>query len=168
MDVGAVRTVVAPGGRKRVLQLIEAGAKARGDLGVANDARFSLEVIESREEPLWRRVPNVVFYRLVAGYFVRPLHPIAALLLLVASVALVRTAGRTSAASRLARRLWVAMCAFGHEFLDALALIAPGGGQEDRRGGRIEAFVYRLLLVCALIALGNTNPTVREMFDAVV
>jgi hypothetical protein len=158
--VAAAQTVVQRSDREHVLELIEAGAKARGDLGVANDARFSLEVMQSRKDPWWKRAVNVVFFRVVAGYFVRPFHPILALLVLVAVVALVRV-GRSAtgtAVRGLARR-------FGHEFLDGLALILPGGDAGQRR---LETLAYRVLVVCALIGLANSNPTLREMFDAIV
>jgi Pentapeptide repeats (9 copies) len=165
MDVDGALRAVQPADRQRALRLIEAGAKTRGDLGVANDARFSLEVLKSREQPLYRRIPNVIFYRLVAGYFVRPLHPIVALLVLVSAFALLRVL-RTSAEMRgFVPRASSAASRFGHAFLDALALIAPGG---DATGRRIEALAYRLLIVCALIGLAQSNPTLREMFDALL
>jgi hypothetical protein len=159
MDVDAARDVVQRSDREEVLGLIETGAKTRGDLGVANDARFALEVMKSHRQPWWKRIPNVVFFRVVAGYFVRPFHPIVALVLLVAIVALVRV-GRAAAGSfrRTTSR-------FAHEFLDGLALILPGG---DDGGRRLEALAYRVLVVCALIGLANSNPTLREMFDALV
>jgi hypothetical protein len=159
MDVDAAQTAVQASDRRRVLELVETGAKARGDLGVANDARFALEVMKSREQPWWKRIPNVVFFRVVAGYFVRPFHPIVALFLLVAIVALGRI-GRATVGSFRA-----AVSRFAHEFLDALALILPGG---DDGGRRLEALAYRVLVVCALIGLANSNPTLREMFDALV
>jgi pentapeptide repeat protein len=159
MDVAAAQTVVQRSDRERVLELIETGAKARGDLGVANDARFSLEVMKSHEQPWWKRIPNVVFFRVVAGYFVRPFHPLIALFVLVAIVAVVRTA--RSVGSSLGTELR----RFGHEFLDALALILPGGDGGQRR---LETLAYRVLVVCALIGLANSNPTLREMFDALV
>jgi uncharacterized protein YjbI with pentapeptide repeats len=168
MDVGDALAVVAPGDRRRVLRLIEAGAKASGDLGVANDARFSLEVLKSRDEPWWHRIPNVVFYRVVAGYFVRPFHPIATLFVLAGFVALVRTGRTRGTSSSLVRRVWVKLSTFGRESLDALALIGRRADGNGPGGRRVEAFTYRILVICALIGLGNSNPTLREMFDALV
>lgn len=167
MDVDDANAVVAPQDRARVLRLIEAGAKAKGDLGIANDARYALEALESGDDALWRRIPNLVFYRLAAGYFVRPFHPIAALLVLVGLVSLFRAARVRDTSSSLVGRAWARLCIFWQEFLDALALIGRGGG-EARQSRRLEAFVYRLLVVCVLIGLANSNPTLREMFDAVV
>ncbi len=168
MDVDDALAVVAPGDRRRVLRLIEAGAKASGDLGVANDARFSLEVLKSRDEPWWRRIPNIVLYRLVAGYFVRPFHPLATLFVLAGLVALTRAARKRSAPSGLVRRVWIRLSAFGRESLDALALVGRRADGNGSGGRRVEAFTYRVLVLCALIGLGNSNPTLREMFDALI
>jgi hypothetical protein len=159
MDVDDARDAVQQRDRREVMELVETSAKARGDLGVANDARFSLEVMKSHEQPWWKRVPNVVFFRVIAGYFVRPFHPIVALFVLVGIVALVRV-GRAAAGS-----FRTTLSRFAHEFLDGLALILPGG---DDGGRRLEALAYRVLVVCALIGLANSNPTLREMFDALV
>jgi Pentapeptide repeats (9 copies) len=173
MAVGDAMAAVAHGppyddDRPHVLRLIEAGAKATGDLGVANDARFSLESLESRRGPWWRRTANVVFYRLIAGYFVRPFHPIVALLVLAVLVAIARASQIQATTTGLVGRGRVRLAATGHEFLEALALIGPHGAEDPRRGRRMETFVYRVLILCALIALGNSNPTLREMFDAIV
>jgi hypothetical protein len=125
-------------------------------------------VLESRSEPWYRRVPNIVFYRWLAGYFVRPQNPIAALLALVIVVSLVRVLKGTLTERRLATRAFIVVQRFGHEFLDSLALITPGGDTPERRSRRVESLAYRVLAVCALIGLANSNPTLREMFDAVV
>jgi hypothetical protein len=54
-------------------------------------------------------------------------------------------------------------------FLETLALIAPRRGDPgDRPARRVEVFIYRLLVVCALIGLANSNPTLRQMFDAIL
>jgi hypothetical protein len=168
MDVSDAQALVQATDRERVLRLIETGAKGRGDLGVANDARFSLEVLKSRDEPWPRRLLNVVFYRLIAGYFVRPLHPIVALLTLVAIVSLLRVLTSGGLPTSSLRRLSVGTRRVGHEFLEGLARILPGGDAGDRGSRRVEAFAYRVLVVCALIGLANSNPTLREMFDALV
>jgi hypothetical protein len=52
-----------------------------------------------------------------------------------------------------------------HEVLDTLAYIAPGHG-EAAIGRRFESTVYRVLVVCALFGLANSNPTLRQMLDA--
>jgi len=42
------------------------------------------------------------------------------------------------------------------------------GWDDTNTSNSIEVFVYRLLLVCALLGLANSNPTLREMFDTLV
>lgn len=216
MDVDTALNRVQSSDRQRVLALIEAGAKARGELGVANDARYELEVLRSRDDPWYGRIPNVVLYRTVAGYLVRPLNPLLALVVVVALVAFARSLGgaRIRGISRYGlrnagryvhafalivstagsshrhgseqapsaaddgsprrprraagQRLRSGAVLYMHELLDTFALILPGGKAEERRGRRVETLVYRVLLVCAAIGLANSNPTLREMFDAVV
>ena len=50
-----------------------------------------------------------------------------------------------------------------------LALIGPARNesQDVRQGREIEIWIYRLLFVCTLIGFANSNPTLREMFDAI-
>ncbi len=49
-----------------------------------------------------------------------------------------------------------------------LALIPPGGGRAaERQSRQVEVWVYRILFACALIGFANSNPTLRQMLDAV-
>ncbi len=54
------------------------------------------------------------------------------------------------------------------DVLDTIALV----GRRGTRAGelslprRLEIFVYRLLVVCSLLALANANPTLRQMVDS--
>ncbi len=72
--------------RPEVLALIESSANARGDLARANDAHYALEVLKSAHYSPPLRLLDLVFYRTIAGYFVRPLHPLLAVLALAALV----------------------------------------------------------------------------------
>jgi uncharacterized protein YjbI with pentapeptide repeats len=171
MDVEESLSAVRLADREHVLGLIEEGAKARGDLRVANDAHYELEVLRSRRYRWPRRTLDVVAYRTIAGYFVRPLHPLGFLLALAALVAF----GRTIAGTTRPPRKWLRAAHFAVrrlllEFLDAIALVGSrresDGTPADRR--RIEAVIYRLLAACALIGLANSNPTLRQMFHALL
>jgi putative hydrolase of the HAD superfamily len=70
------------------------------------------------------------------------------------------------------RRLGGGFVSHVNDFLDTLTLIGPqrwsaaGGGQ--RLELRLESVVYRVLLACALIGLANSNPTLRQLVDALV
>ncbi len=181
--------------RPEVLELIESSAKARDDLGPANDAHYERQVILSRNYSPPVRVLDVVFYRAIAGYFVRPLHPLAVLLGLAAAFTLVRIhrarrrtpatdagkpgagerdegpgpAGRAWGVGQRVRRALSSVRDFATSLLVTLTLIAPArkDSQEVRQGREIEIWIYRILLACTLIGFANSNPTLREMFDAI-
>jgi Pentapeptide repeats (9 copies) len=181
MDVDSALAVVKPTDQVKVLALIESSAKARDELSVANDAHYARHVLESRDYWFPVRVVDFIFYREFAGYFVRPFNPLVALLVLAASMTLLHVArGRSSAAGVAGLRAWGGeslshvtvrashgLRSFGHAYVDTLSLAGRAGSSEERQARRIEILVYRVLLVCALIGFANSNPTLRQMFDAV-
>ena len=177
--------------RQHVLDLIESSSKNRDDLVTANDADYQLHVLRSRAYSWPLRVLDLVFYRWIAGYFVRPLRPLLALLALAILLSAVRIVVRRplaatddAAATRKPnpgsaprrrgrwRRLGGGLVSHVNDFLDTLTLVGPqrwsaaGGGQ--RLELRLESVVYRVLLACALIGLANSNPTLRQLVDALV
>ena len=185
--------------RETALALLEASAKADNNLSLANDAHYRLESLKSTQyrEPL--HLLDLFFYNWIAGYLVRPDHPIftlvaiALLLSLVRAFILVpepRTAGDpsrirpelTKRGDAIGARLgqitgrfgtWLhasvrpGFAHFGHELLDTFRLILPGSGAAAK-GRRAEAFAYRALFVCMLIGFANSNPTLRQMLDALL
>jgi uncharacterized protein YjbI with pentapeptide repeats len=60
---------------------------------------------------------------------------------------------------------WSSVRLYLHQLLDTLLLMWPGSGA-SQAGRRVEANVYRILFVCMLIGFANSNPTLRQMFDA--
>jgi len=152
--------------------MVEGSAKTRGDLAIANDAHYKLRLLEARQETWPVYVLDFVFYRGVTGYFVRPLRPLLVLLALAVVIAVVAQLHRTRARQVRAWRArvlpWLASLA--NELLERLSLILPQFGARSSAppttGERIEAFTYRVLLVCALIGFANSNPTLRQMLDA--
>lgn len=90
MDVSAISAVRGP--REQILELIESSAKARGDLALANDARYELLSLHGKQKSWLARGLDTVLYRGVAGYLVRPSHPLVAFLVLLMASALVRAA----------------------------------------------------------------------------
>jgi uncharacterized protein YjbI with pentapeptide repeats len=201
MSVGdTLRAVDNPTDQKLVLSKIEASAKAHGDLGLANNALYARQELKSDRYWLPWRVLDFAFYRWVAGYLVRPLRPLAWLLLLALVASILRDAtfkerrkarlaelqDRKEAYSRLSRSRKLgprdagARIAAGSRDLsdtvadtaralrDTLFLIVPGGGRSEARKGREgEIFLYGILLACALVGFANSNPTLRQMFDAI-
>ena len=173
-----------PEQRLAALRVVEATAKANGDLGRANQAHFQLQVLESADDPLPQRIADVVFYRSVAGYFVQPLRPVVWLLGLIFVAAMLRAAanrdGKPAVAEKRKRTAsdpdppadglgTVARAAsrFVKRFALALAYsVMPGDTTPPLR--RLELTVYAALLACFLLALANTNPTLRQMVDGLL
>jgi uncharacterized protein YjbI with pentapeptide repeats len=153
--------------QERALERIEATAKATGNISLANDARYRLQEIASRDDWQPRRLADFLFYRWVAGYLVRPLRPLLWLLGLVLLCSLIRTAlveyrGERWQSSRLAQT--------SGRFIKQLAYtVTPKSGSQDTPAHRrVELTVYVVLLACFLIGLANSNPTLREIVDAVI
>jgi hypothetical protein len=181
MSIPAVLQAVM-GNRQRLLEMVAASAKARGDLGVANEAQYQQNVLRSRQFGWPLRTLDFAFYRIGAGYFVRPLNPLLVLAALAAVAALVRYVRRSLPAPiepgrsfpRLRRAFHVpghAVHGFSDEIGTTLGSVLPGGGDRDgktRRGTArsLEIWTYRALIACALVGFANSNPTLRQMFDA--
>jgi hypothetical protein len=118
---------------------------------------------------------DYVFYRGVGGYFVRPLRPLLVLLALVVVVSVGRELRRGQApearprGARVGRWLGSGRrrgAGLLANVLNTFALLGPRrGAGEPKLSERLEAFAYRLLAVCALLGLANSNPTLRQMVD---
>ncbi|MGH2573730.1 MAG: pentapeptide repeat-containing protein [Actinomycetota bacterium] len=105
MDLDDVGNVVGRAReRQDVLALIENSADQRGDLGLANDARFQLLALQNTRFGWFLRSVDWFFYRLIAGYLVRPLYPLLAFLGLLLVGALIRTALRLQQGRSPSRR----------------------------------------------------------------
>ena len=181
LAVDAVNGIDDPMQRREVLANIEESAKERGDLGPANDAHYDLKALRSEEYHAFWGALDYVFYRGIAGYFVRPLRPLVVLAALATLVALLRMRRGAAAPpdptprSRSAR-LWRGTRRRCGSFLTCL-LDTFAGALPRSRGqsaqpltlhARVEVLAYRLLLVCALVGLANSNPTLREMVDTLL
>jgi hypothetical protein len=186
MSVGTVLQSVQPEDRRAVLQLIEASAKERGDLGVANDAHYAQAVLAGDGYPWPRRSLDFAFYRLIAGYFVRPLRPLTvfvALVLLFSIARCVRSRRELETTlgpapdegghrrSRRLRAVARGLAGFGSQCLDTISLVGRLRSRPEVAAGlpiRLELLAYRALVVCVLIGLANSNPTLRQMLDALL
>jgi uncharacterized protein YjbI with pentapeptide repeats len=163
-DIGRIAT---QGNQERALDSIEATAKATGDISLANDARYRLQEVASNDDWQPRRLADFVFYRWMAGYLVRPLRPLLWLLGLVLLCSLIRTIlveyrGERWQKSRFAQT--------SGRFVKQLAYtVTPkSASPETPAHRRVELTVYVVLLACFLIGLANSNPTLREIVDAVI
>jgi len=183
---------------ERFLALIESSAKARDDLALANEARYERRKLAAEDYPRPRWLVDYVFYRGVAVYLVRPLHPIATLLLVALVFAAARryrvgrvwrsrrNDTRPTRLRRLVRAAAAETLALAGDAVGRLRLIGKADAGSDPAGegaettsiaggrGRstwvsgVERWTYRVLLAVAALALANSNPTLRQMFDALV
>jgi uncharacterized protein YjbI with pentapeptide repeats len=184
LDVHVTSSIDGKQWRRSMLRLIESSAKARGDLVTANNAHYALHVDESKDYALIPHTLDFVFYRGIAGYFVRPFRPLLILLAIVALLSLLSVLATTGKATVTAhsaaalgrgRRLWTrssSSCGnFVTCFLDKLGLIRPQRSNDSKPPPlrrRLESFVYRLLVVCAVLGLANSNPTLRQMVESLL
>jgi uncharacterized protein YjbI with pentapeptide repeats len=182
LDVDAVKGIGDRAEQIAVLTKIEDSAKARGDVGTANDAHYRMRVLKSEDySSMWKGL-DLVFYRGIAGYLVRPLRPLLVLLVLATAFAVLRMRSRrverTDAEGRrpaFGRRVWVRAgrrCeTFAGCLLDTLAIAGPRWRSGDRTLAlheRLEVVAYRLLVICAVVGLANSNPTLRDMLDSLM
>jgi uncharacterized protein YjbI with pentapeptide repeats len=188
LDVDEVANVQRD--KEQVLVLIQRAAKERDDLGMANDAEYRLHMLRSHRYSTVVRVADIVFYRWLAGYFVRPQYPLVALVVLVLCLSTVRAVVRGRERRKDTRRAFIQTAALAPHppprtpvrkwfryglvvyigaLLDTFSLIGPRrvdvGGSDSRFLRLGEATAYRLLLVCVIIGLANSNPTLRQFVD---
>lgn len=187
--------------KANVLELVERTGRESGDLALANRARFELLDLQGeRKEGLDRVVDRLVF-RDVGGYLVRPLNPIRALLLLILTGGLIRSARsvgssvrgwsqagmlRMSSASprqllhrvllmlekataRVLAGIAATMKVAVKPKADHIRLGDPERTREYLKVGVLwcEFLVYKLVFAAIVLSLGNSNPTVRQLLDAV-
>ena len=194
LDVPTVDQIRGVAVQQEVLSLLEKSAEATGNLPLANDARFRrLTLQASRSGPAYQMFDRIVL-REIGGYLVRPSYPLRALVFLLLLGAIVRALPTWWRNTRLpllgvARRsvtraprpastgvsnfrifvrgLWAS----------ARQAIAKRPGIESQAeevpSGRTvavgsEFLAHKVLIVSFLLSLGNSNPTVRQIIDAVV
>lgn len=179
MDVDLAKQVENDNDRRKALQLIEESAKTRSELGVANDAHYELRVLQSEDFRGFKRFLDHRLYRDVGGYLVRPARPLVVLLAVVLFATAVRLIVRRRIVQVTAGKFWRRAPGWtwgqcGNALtclLDTFARVSPrwsSGGSSLVLVERFELIAYRVLLVAALVALANSNPTLREMVEALV
>ena len=82
VDLSAVNRA-APSARLTMLQAVADTAREAGDLDLANEATYRRFVELNRDGPWIKRAADMVFYRGITGYLVKPLRPLAGLLVLL-------------------------------------------------------------------------------------
>lgn len=192
MDVSDTERIAGPMTQIKALAVLEETAAGGGDLPLANDARYRLLALSGARQPPGRRVLDAVFYRSMAGYLVRPLHPLLWLVVAIAVASAVRATayrraerGRSRSRRRPGGDRWsfravaralpaaaeIAAAAVGASLRRAVTRQGHDDGAARSRAAGwalgAEVFAYRALIAVALITIGNSSATVREVIDAI-
>jgi len=207
--------------RQDVLAMLEASARAHGDLGLANEAAFRRsEMATARSEGV-ERVQGVAA-AVIGGHLVKPFYPLQAFVFLLIVGSLVRTfaellprfqarrapgrlvpavAGQTAGAGGLdpsppssdqrrsvaqpareglltTSKVIVVATSAVSQTLRAAFRLKPQDVPVDRREelsaylvaflAGLEWLAYKVLLALFLIGLANSNPTFKELVEAVI
>jgi hypothetical protein len=184
------------GGRpeeERILGLIESSAKNRGDLALANEARYRNLSLQHADRHGFSRFVDGVFYGWAGGYLVKPLNPLWPFLILLVIGLLVRGSvrvhehrltvqrprNRTLSTRRPALRLATWFSAYLEGLGDTVILAFEGKpkiGIKDRDRLRdyvlaavrwVEYLWFKVLIAVFLLTLANSNSTLRDLIDSV-
>lgn len=166
--------------RADVLTLVEDGARARGNIALANQARYNRLALQGTMGSRPHRVADWFFYRVVAGYLVRPLRPLLWLIAAILVVSLVRTAGAArrvpapvAEGTRSSRHGTVSRYLLTVERTVGVAVAKKASRAEDTDQPMatvrqwLEWGLYKALLVAFVIGVANSNATLRQMLDAI-
>jgi len=173
LDLEEIEKVPGTAVQEALLRLLEANAKSRGDLEEANNARFIRLKLKSPG------ILDVVFYRWIAGYFVRSEHPLFTLGLVAAIGSFARvvshylrgksgrgSSGRKSHAITAFRVITGAIAA-------TITNVWPpfkwgrGADQSPRTPFETaEAILGRIVFSVLLVTLANSIPAARELIES--
>ena len=190
LDLSAVASIESSSIQEEVLRLIERGARDKDDFATANDALFKRRELEGAKLNGLSAVFDALIVNRTFGYFVRPTVPLIPFALLLVLGAVTRTsvlATRDLKAPPLVPRPTPGRLESAFATTSAAiaaTLKAAVGGLKaapsvqrsaDERAARpylfagilwIEFILFRVFGAAFIIALANSNPTFRSMFDA--
>jgi uncharacterized protein YjbI with pentapeptide repeats len=157
------------------LKLVEDGARARGNIALANRARYDRLAIEGSHRVGVHGLVDWLGYRVIAGYMVRPLRPLSWLVAAVVLAALVRTVWGHR---KTKRRSPGPPLSFAHEIQRGAGIaMSRKAYSEDEKpatesawslaGRWLEWGLYKALLLATLVGVANSNDTLRQMLDAI-
>lgn len=186
IDLGYVDRIDDYGEKLRVLDLVERTARDDGNADVANDASFRRQALENEERAQPWQFLDLVFRQGMAGYFVRPLHPLFSMLALAAVAWLIRLPRRSFGTGRpwnkgnrtLGESLVSVFSALGAS-VGVIFSLRPriSIGQEDRNdlrawliasGRWLEWFGHKILAACLIVAIGNTSPAAKDIISSIL
>ena len=105
MDRDQVDRIESSAVRQRVLAMVEAGARAAGNLDLANESAFAQAQLETDRAKDWARVAGMLNEQ-IAGYLLIPWYPLRAMLPLLLIGIAVRAASRLVPALAVHRPAW--------------------------------------------------------------
>lgn len=161
--------------RADALTLVENGARARGDIALANHARYDRLAIEGSNRVGVHGMADWLGYRVVAGYLVRPLRPLGWLVAAVLVAALIRTLWWRR---RTRRGSSGPAVSFAYEVQRGVGIaVSRKAYADDKDGGTestwalvgrwLEWGLYKALLLAIIVGVANSNDTLRQMLDAI-
>jgi uncharacterized protein YjbI with pentapeptide repeats len=157
------------------LKLVEDGARARGDIALANHARYNRLAIEGSHRDGVHGMADWFGYRVIAGYLVRPLRPLSWLVVTVLLAALIRTVWWRRKTKRGSPDPHLS---FAHEVQRGAGIaMSRKAYSEDESGAAVSAWslagrwlewgLYKALMLAIVVGVANSNETLRQMLDAI-
>jgi hypothetical protein len=145
--------------REDALALVEAAARRGGDTSAANRAFYARRTLARRDEVWFTRGLDYVFFFGAAGYFVAPLHPLTALVVLLFLFAAARWA--------LPRRRDPPRPKFHEALRHSWGLLWRLDIRQGTVADSVEAVVYKLAFLVLLLNLANVWPPVHDLVKGV-
>jgi hypothetical protein len=196
MAIPLVDKVIGRPDQEAVLARIEATARAQKNNAKANEAEYRLLSLRGEAESGLSRIVDLVLYQWIAGYLVRPSHPLAALALLVLAGTVVSIVWRARADRERSKGLGQGLKAAGKAtvkvghvvgtwlncFTTALAgtfrpkpkIEIPDDAKEEPRAyllAGVQLFEYtagKVLIIVFLLSMANYNDTLRQVIEGVI
>lgn len=129
LDLSIVPAIPGEPVQERVLSMIEASARAHGDLALSNEAAFERSSLQTDHATGAAYLFGLIG-KWIAGYLVKPTHPLLAFLVLVAIGTGVRAAARWARARR-SRDLGLAAVVSEMASAPARSIAAPAAAQAN-------------------------------------
>jgi uncharacterized protein YjbI with pentapeptide repeats len=166
--------------RIELLRRLESSARSHGNLRLANDAHFRLQQLAAEADWPPQRFADWAIYNNVAGYLVRPFRPLEWLVGIVLLATCIR-ALRLRQGSESSKTVRVELppgttrtdrdvSIFPRRYVGTFATafwLTLSGRRELSPLRAAEILVYGVLIACILVGLANSNPTLRDMIDAI-
>jgi hypothetical protein len=195
MDLVDVDRIAGPDIQKQVLVLMERSARDAGSTSMANQAQFVLLSKQHDDLSGFRSLIDGVFYRDIAGYLVRPVHPLFTLVVLVVVAGAIRglhlwkQRETETQAANPRKKVLLSMAERGVCLVEGMRLTLrraftlkadfglDNAGDDSNVGSLVpyavlgvqwvEFLSYKVLIAVFILGVGNANSTLKELIDSV-